>query len=76
MADALSRIEDVSSTPVFTAISTPSCSMISQLQQFFAQHPVGQQLMNKFQNDPSMQQKFSQKSGLLYLGDGIFVTFD
>lgn len=73
VADALSRIEEEPTIPIFAAISAPSCSITSQLQQFFAHKPAGQQMMNKLQTDYNMQLKFTMKSGLLYFKDRIFV---
>lgn len=73
VADALSRIEEENPTPIFAALSAPSCSIASQLQHFFTHNTAGQQMLNKLQTDQNMQQKFSMKSGLLYFKDRIFI---
>lgn len=73
VADALSRVTTEADPPLFAAITTPSCSIISKLQQFFTKHPEGQKLMDKLATNQPMQQHFCVKSDMLYFKDKIFV---
>lgn len=73
VADALSRIPADSSAPLFAAISSPSCPIVAQLQDFFSSQPAGQSLIKKFNSEVALQQKFNLRAGLLYHHDRIFV---
>lgn len=76
VADALSRIPADVPEPTFAAISSPSSTVITQLQHFFLHHPEGQKLFAKLGATNQTQHKFSSKSGLLYYQDRIFVPKD
>lgn len=73
VADALSRIPADSTTTCFSALSSPSSSLISQLQDFFLHNPEGQKLVSKVTADSTMQQNFTYKAGLIYFKDRLFV---
>lgn len=66
VADALSRINETPTEEICAVISSPSPSLISQLQEFFSTNPTGQKLVSKIQTDPKLQQKFSYKLQLVY----------
>lgn len=59
VADALSRMLDDYNTAICATVSSPFFPLFSQLQQFYATHPVGKQLVAKFHENSAMQQKFS-----------------
>ncbi|KAK4412831.1 hypothetical protein Salat_2930300 [Sesamum alatum] len=48
VVDALSRVP---STPIFSAILSPTTDVFQQLQQFFTSHSAGQQLPSDVQSD-------------------------
>jgi hypothetical protein len=73
VADALPSIPHDSNTAVCTVVSFPFFPLFSQLQQFYATHPVGKQLVAKLQDNSTMQQKFHYRSGILYFQDRIFI---
>lgn len=76
VVDALSRIDGPPNEEICAIISFPTAPLISKLHQFYATNPAGQKLIQKAQEDPHMQQKFSYKSQLLYFKDRLFIPLD
>lgn len=74
VVDALSRCPIID--PVLLSISSPTLSLLTQLQEFYSNHPEGRNLISKFHGDSVMQKKFGYRYALLYFGDHIFVPKD
>lgn len=75
VADALSRVVETPEA-VFTAISICQPLILDQLRTFYMSNPVGQTLLNKFQQLGDASGHFSIKQGILYFKDRIFVPLE
>lgn len=62
VADALSRTLEQPPDGLCAAISSPISPIISQLLEFFDTNPAGTQIISNYQEDPTMQQKFTLKT--------------
>lgn len=72
VADALSRVLEAS-TGLCATVSSPIFPLFNQLQQFYAAHPAGKQLLTKLCESSTMQRNFSYRAGILYFHERIFI---
>lgn len=72
VADALSRIPEAS-TGLCATVSSPIFPLFNQLQQFYATHPAGKQLIIQLRESSTMQRNFSYRAGILYFQERIFI---
>lgn len=72
VADALSRVLEAS-TGLCATVSSPIFPLFNQLQQFYATHPAGKQLIIQLRESSTMQRNFSYRAGILYFHERIFI---
>lgn len=72
VADALSRVLEAS-TGLCATVSSLIFPLFNQLQQFYATHPAGKQLITKLCESSTMQRNFSYRAGILYFQERIFI---
>ncbi|KAL0288691.1 UNVERIFIED_CONTAM: Retrovirus-related Pol polyprotein from transposon [Sesamum radiatum] len=72
VADALSRLP-IPSSASMAAFSFPQAAVIDQLRHYFANTDAERALLQKFHSHSKMQQFFSERGGLLYYQDRLFI---
>ena len=72
VADALSRVLEAS-TGLCATVRSPIFPLSTHLQQFYAAHAAGKQLLTKLCESSTMQRNFSYRAGILYFQERIFI---